>query len=269
MSDQHPAGQDAKRKAIFNEGWKVLEEVLGDRTIVENEENWSLDFDKGTVVVEHASVFERERLMMLAENVHRYGDRTAAFGPNLTNDEIEKLKTYFRVATVVRSKDELREWADNLDRSGARNLSETIEHVSDVVKPATDVAEMVRASKELLATAKELLANAKDLLLVGIAGHQVAKVMAFDLAIQSTQEALGRVLTIGSATGTLNPLSDLILNPSSRSWLAGTVENSFGDVKAAFSRKILLEKYRAFPHLRSQTRQHGSSREGNRQISRR
>ncbi|HEV3156627.1 MAG TPA: hypothetical protein VGZ00_04710 [Candidatus Baltobacteraceae bacterium] len=264
MSDQHLTGQDDERKAIIDDAWEILKKPLKDKAMVVNKANGSLDFDKGTVVVEHASVFEPKRLKMLMKNVHRYGDRTAVFGPSLTNDEIETLKTYFHVATVVRNENDLQEWANNLDRSGVRNLSESIEHAGETVKPVTTVAEMIRTAQELLATAKELLANAKDLLLVGIAGHQVAKVMALDLALQSTQEALGRVLTIGAATGTLNPLSDMILNPSSRSYLAKTVENSFGDATAAFSKRIRLKKDMPFPHRRSQSREHGSSREGDR-----
>ncbi|HEV3157864.1 MAG TPA: hypothetical protein VGZ00_11000 [Candidatus Baltobacteraceae bacterium] len=261
MSDQQETEQNGAREAILKRAWDILKVALDGKAIVVNDVNGSIDFDKGTVVVEHASVFEPKRLKMLMKDVHRYGDRTAVFGPSLTNDEIETLKTYFRVATVARSEDELQEWAGTLDRSGVRSLSESIEHASETVKPVTTVAEMIRTAKELLATAKELLVNAKDLLLVGIAGHQVAKVMALDLALQSTQEALGRFLTIDAATGTFIPLSNMIRSPATRDWLAGTVENSFVDAKAVFSKRIRFKNDTSFPHRRSQTRDHGSSRE--------
>jgi hypothetical protein len=258
MSDQQETVQNSEREATLWRARDILEDALDANEIVVNRVNGSLDFDKGTLVVEHASVFESARERMLLKNVQRYGDRTAVFGPNLTNDEVETLKTYFHVATVARSKRELLKWACNLDRSEIRKVAESIEQVNDALKPAVSVVETIKAVKECLATA----------LVVGVAGQEFfAKFAELNLVLQNTKSVLSDVFEI-SATGVFTPWLAMVQDPNKRGWFVGTVGKTLTEARAIFLKEKMLKGYEVPLSRRQRTREQGSSRREIRRIAR-
>lgn len=143
MSSQRVPKRTDEWGATFDLAKDIVVDVLHGKTVVENEAAGTIDFDNGAVVVTCAPVLEAEKGRTLASNFNRYGSGAAVLGPNLTNDEVEALKRDFKVTTIARTENELRAWACNLDKSVAKNLTESIERVNDALKPARSGLELL------------------------------------------------------------------------------------------------------------------------------
>jgi hypothetical protein len=226
MSGQRVPKRIDEWGATFDLAKDIVVDALNGKTVVENEAAGTIDFDYGAVVVTCAPVLEAEKGRTLARNFNSYGNGAAVFGPKLTNDEVEALKRDFKVTTVARTEGELRTWARNLDKSVAKNLTESIEHANEALKPARSGLELLEfgvKARELFETGLKL-EGLREILRSPEGVEAMAAITAIATPVTKTTEVFGPQTTMT----VIEILRFLVKNP----------RQTLGDIRDLFAEDV-------------------------------